>query len=560
MKIQLAIQGGGAKLISLLAAASAVQDLQGPQLELTRVVGTSAGAMVGMLLAAGVDLEGFRKNLKKGIGQKLYKSLSKPGPTDWLWTLTRGSGLRKTTVLADVIQQTLTEQSEKIQKPLGTLEDILDATGIEMRIVATDLRSPRPHVYKPQPKKSRLGPPTQIVPALLDSAGIPLYFKTWLDGPFVDGGLVQNFPWEELVDSQSAYHGKILGISFYTKLQESGKRSDDTDVAEGLEKEEKKEEKKDPLKTRGGYFLALLNTALDATTESARTRLGSDRVFSLNPAYDTFDFQRGLGDHALGDHFDLEKERALKWFRNRLGNSGITIETDPWSSASLPMMEKLGQMYEWQHQSSLLQYHSATLEISGHGLQLPNEPDVIHYSFSFSTLQDKIYCHTIALSQGSPNNGSFVKSAITLADPCGQIIETDYLPIYDPCTPEKREILLFFSAVLQPNTGPYTLRISDFVQGLTSDLMRKKEDVLLVRVPRTSHAIKKMEIVMHLPQEFHAAKMQNWADVSPKQVVGRVMTQSELVGFRPPFPGWVTRGWVGTDVQPSESFGPSISL
>jgi|GEM_PF-2611582 len=551
MRIQLAIQGGGAKLVTLLAAACAVQELQSKgQLELTRVVGTSAGAMVGTLLAAGVDLEKFREKLKGGLGKKLYESLSAPSKTAWAWTLTKGAALRKTDVLAGVIANALTERGTELGKPLLTLEDLYNATGVEMRIVAADLRSTVPHVYRPNLETK--GAKTLILSALLDSAGIPFYFKTWLHGPLVDGGLVQNFPWEELVDNETERFGKILGISFFSKPPQKGQAlvAEAADDAGNI----------DPLKTRGGFITALLNTALDATTERARTRLGSDRVLSLVPAYDTFDFQNGLGIEALGNHFDLERLKALEWFENRLDNGGITIESDPWSSASLPMMEKLGQMYELQHKGSLLHYHSAALEISGHGLKGRREPDVVRYSFSFSTLGDNVYCHTIALSQRATSNGSFKKSEITLINPDGQVISTDYLPIYDSVTPEKREILLFFSEVLPMNSGPYTLHISDFVQDLTHHLIENKSDVLLVRVARTVLPVAKMEIVMHVPQEFGGVKMDEWPERDKLQVPGTSMSQAELINFRPPSPGWLTRGWVGVDVLPAESFGPIVSL
>src|SRR5687768_14248850 len=56
--IQLAIQGGGAKITYLIAALEAVQQLQRQGvLRVTRIAGTSAGAIAGALFAAGVDLQ-----------------------------------------------------------------------------------------------------------------------------------------------------------------------------------------------------------------------------------------------------------------------------------------------------------------------------------------------------------------------------------------------------------------------------------------------------------------------------------------------------------------------
>jgi len=54
-KAQLAIQGGGAKLPHLIAAALPFQELHA-DVKLTRVSGTSAGSIVAALVCAGIDL------------------------------------------------------------------------------------------------------------------------------------------------------------------------------------------------------------------------------------------------------------------------------------------------------------------------------------------------------------------------------------------------------------------------------------------------------------------------------------------------------------------------
>lgn len=56
LKIQLAIQGGGAKICSLLAAAEVIHDLETKrEIQITRISGTSARA-IGCLLATNLLL------------------------------------------------------------------------------------------------------------------------------------------------------------------------------------------------------------------------------------------------------------------------------------------------------------------------------------------------------------------------------------------------------------------------------------------------------------------------------------------------------------------------
>src|SRR5687768_4109428 len=64
-QIQLALQGGGAKIYALIAALKAVEDAAAvkdgsSQIKVSRIAGTSAGALVGCLYAAGVPVDAMR--------------------------------------------------------------------------------------------------------------------------------------------------------------------------------------------------------------------------------------------------------------------------------------------------------------------------------------------------------------------------------------------------------------------------------------------------------------------------------------------------------------------
>lgn len=64
-RLQLAIQGGGAKIVALLAALEVVQKLEADKkIKVTRIAGTSAGAIVGSLFAAGVPMSLVRQRFR----------------------------------------------------------------------------------------------------------------------------------------------------------------------------------------------------------------------------------------------------------------------------------------------------------------------------------------------------------------------------------------------------------------------------------------------------------------------------------------------------------------
>jgi NTE family protein len=63
--IQLALQGGGAKLCALMAAMHAVQELEEEKvLKVTRLAGTSAGSIVASLFAAGHNFAMLRTRVR----------------------------------------------------------------------------------------------------------------------------------------------------------------------------------------------------------------------------------------------------------------------------------------------------------------------------------------------------------------------------------------------------------------------------------------------------------------------------------------------------------------
>src|SRR5712691_8887215 len=79
-RLQLAIQGGGAKICTLLAAMEAVQSLEEEGiLKVTGVAGTSAGAIVGCLFAAGIKMDEVRSRLQALTPDQLARLFPPPG-------------------------------------------------------------------------------------------------------------------------------------------------------------------------------------------------------------------------------------------------------------------------------------------------------------------------------------------------------------------------------------------------------------------------------------------------------------------------------------------------
>src|SRR5262245_57623104 len=80
LRLQLAIQGGGAKIVSLLAAAEYIQGLQrNKKIQLARIAGTSAGVIVGCLLAGDIpigEVKTYLTTLSQRDREKMFPAYS----------------------------------------------------------------------------------------------------------------------------------------------------------------------------------------------------------------------------------------------------------------------------------------------------------------------------------------------------------------------------------------------------------------------------------------------------------------------------------------------------
>jgi predicted acylesterase/phospholipase RssA len=82
-RIQVAFQGGGAKLCDLLAAAAAIKELENQkEVEVTRVAGTSAGAIAACWYATGLDIDLIRQRLRDK-GPYFLKKVVPGGRYEW---------------------------------------------------------------------------------------------------------------------------------------------------------------------------------------------------------------------------------------------------------------------------------------------------------------------------------------------------------------------------------------------------------------------------------------------------------------------------------------------
>ncbi len=171
-KFGLTLSGGGVKG---LAHAGALKALSDNDLHPTCISGTSAGAMIGALYAAGV---------KPDTILELINNISLFGLHNFSW---RKPGFFDISFLTDILEKHLGD---------STFEDL----PIELHTVATDLISAQSKVFNSG----------KLIPAILASCAFPMLFSPiQIDtGWYADGGITNNFP-VNIVRSKCE---KLLGI------------------------------------------------------------------------------------------------------------------------------------------------------------------------------------------------------------------------------------------------------------------------------------------------------------------------------------------------------------
>ena len=194
------LEGGGVKGIGLVGAISVLEE---HGYEFHRIAGTSAGAIVGALVAAQIPSAELQKIMWAVDYNKFQDAalFSRFGPIGKGIEVLFRDGIYKGQYLLDW----LTDELAKVGK--HTFADLrLDDPGASpdlqhtyrLVVMASDLSAGR-LVHWPWDYQSRLGrepDAEKIATAVRMSMSIPLFFQPWRDGDscFVDGGMLSNFP------------------------------------------------------------------------------------------------------------------------------------------------------------------------------------------------------------------------------------------------------------------------------------------------------------------------------------------------------------------------------
>ena len=368
--IQLAIQGGGAKITHLIAALHAVQELEREGVvRVTRIAGTSAGAIAGALYAADVDMQRARDAIAVRRDE-LLRAFSPTGASlRAVWKLVTRRPFWDARPLRGVLASLLA--------PRATLGELR----IPLVIVAADLTNLQPRVYE--------HPGEPLMTSLMDSAAIPFFFRTALPPAhgdhriIVDGGVCENLPSDKLAYSDE--NGEVVGITFSASRHGA------------------------PIAGYLDFAQALLETALNASVLRGQLALGANS-FVIRTDAGSFDFRRAF-DRGLGAEYRETRLLAVAFFREYAARMAAVrearLEAVPDEAplqVDLPetrlhdVVSALRSMYQEQQEPIAFELLSVRMIVTA---ACPAASDQVRHEIVFRAARQPVSCYKIKLTSAS---------------------------------------------------------------------------------------------------------------------------------------------------------------
>jgi predicted acylesterase/phospholipase RssA len=526
LDVQLSFQGGGARIPVLLAAAEAVQELErSGQINVRRIAGTSAGAIAGAFLAAGINISDVRTRLCGEEGVRLLAAFASIGRVTALLKAYLGTPFWRD----DVLAEWLNVQFQGIRTPDGGPLRIKHLTK-PLIVVSANIEGGTDVKH---------GGDDELVSALLQSSGLPFVFRTWKSAGhtlIMDGGLCENLPIDDLLAGVDA-HGRVIAFSF--QRPRPGK-------PEGILK----------------FGMSLLDVAINHSVQAARGRVGAESVCTLNhQGLTTFDFKQARSFLDDGRYATTKRE-VHQWFEELLqrnpAQNDAQFSKDIWTTPKegdlRKQMQNLGTIYESQHVAQKLRFHTIKLLATANSLAKFGEeghgkPDDVFFELTFEPIDLPVFAYRLTLT--SPCGSDFFgRYSTELFDQDGRLIPFKTLASVCPDAPSLRELIAFFTPPLRPHTGQYRLSLQDLGVDLLDKLdSTDKEDSVVIGLKRACGTIGRIEIGVRIPEHYRPIHMNR---TNPADILFRNMTLQELRQSFGTKLGYRTDGWVAENVPASD--------
>lgn len=481
IKVQVAFQGGGAKLIGLLAAAEVLEEAHNKGvIRITRVAGTSAGSIAALILASGTGIKRAKEMLNSDEMRAAAKHLSKPPTTLQLLRMLRGKPLKKFDSVIHWLGRVLQGDSASVpDRTIAQVSQMRSDNQMELLIVSSDLVNRRSR--HADPGDSALG-------AVEASSGMPFIFRTWRGGGYekVDGGLCSNLPVDYLLSRESEY-GSVLAISFQ---RSTSKRHD----------------------TFFGYLSALVETAISEAENRAKEAIPRENIFSISTHLTTLDFKEAVDNKVLIDHYGLIRSEAKNWLDTYLALISRQIKVlgiDPWSDQSANSKYALSQFGEYfaaNEKGRTITYHRVRMTVSARSLSesantIGEATDFMRLEISFSTDGKPVQMLSIAIAEVDEYASLDARTLrCNVSDAAGKTLAVTFMPMLRSSDSLDRSVAVCFHEPLPENSGPYTLDYIIRGSKLLRPLQTSGIDMVAYVPTSASGPVGELQLVVQVPE------------------------------------------------------------
>ncbi len=289
MQVSIAYQGGGARVVELLAAVEACRAAEAEgRMEIVRLSGASAGAIAAAMHATGCDIQKIifeAPSLQSHVMR--YFPANRLRKRNAIPRLLRGLALFDEKHVRELLLRMFDMGGVDAEK---SIRDLVIGRKCELRIMRSDIRFNNVSAAT-EASEARL------VDALVDSAAIPFAFRlpgVSADPEILDGGLFQNLPARAAMDGLTS--GQVaLGFSF--------------------PKEDAPDLRKASLLD---YGKAILSSLLDERIDDAAQQIKPSNIIQIPNRRSTFEFSR-IFDKSVASQFSEDVadigRRLENWIR-----------------------------------------------------------------------------------------------------------------------------------------------------------------------------------------------------------------------------------------------------
>jgi hypothetical protein len=273
----------------------------------------------------------------------------------------------------------------------------------------------------------------------------------------------------------------------------------------------------------------------------------------------TFNFERAL-QYLSSNQYSDTKAAVLNWFRQLVdsmasqpaANFTHDIWREPVKDDVHLEMRKVGRIYKQLSAHQELRYKAIKLRVIGNCLasRTHEKPkwDEVLYILEFEPRGDPVIAHHLTFS--SSQNQFFGRYSLQLASASQAEIPCEVLASISPECETAREVIVFFSPPLKPDTGAYTLSLQDEGVDLLNGLIdsEKRSDYLEIDPKYKDEPIALIQLAVEVPKTLGDLSISG-----PAGVAGTRMPERDVhAAFGTPRLGFRSFGWQAANIPPEK--------